>query len=138
MGFFARLLGFENYAFDEVFIRKEVILGIIKFAKSNYPKEFSAFLMGRIKSKKLIVEGVIYQNFQSSENSSVITTNLPVLSGRVGTVHSHPGPRNTPSKADIAFFSKYGSVNLIIGKPYTAETVAAYDGRGRRISFNII
>jgi len=138
MGFFTRLLGLEKYAFNEIFIRKEVVFDIIKFAKSNYPKEFSAFLRGRIKSRKLLVEGIIYQNFQSSENSSVITTNLPVLSGRVGTVHSHPGLRNIPSKADLAFFSKYGSINLIIGKPYATETIAAYDGGGRRISFNII
>lgn len=137
MGFLARLLGLEKYAFGRVWIKKKVIEDIINFAKANAPREFSAFLKGRIKDRNLLVDGVIYQNFHSSENSSVITTNLPVFSHRVGTVHSHPTPRNSPSRADLQFFSKYGSINLIIGKPYTAGSIAAYDGSGRRIAFNM-
>ena len=138
MGFFAKLFGMEKYSFGEVLIKRTVVEEIAAFAKANYPKEFSAFLNGRIKDNKLVVEGIIYQNFQSSENSSVITANLPLLSGNIGTVHSHPGPRNLPSRADLQFFSKYGNVNLIIGRPYTAESIAAYDGSGRRIDFNIV
>lgn len=138
MGMLGKLLGLEKYAFEEVQITREVIEEIIKFAKANSPNEFSAFLKGKIRSKKLIVEEIIYQNFKSSENSSVITANLPLISGCVGTVHSHPGPRNTPSRADLHFFSKYGTVNLIIGNPYRAETIAAYDAHGRRISFSIV
>jgi proteasome lid subunit RPN8/RPN11 len=52
----------------------------------------------------------------------------------VGTVHSHPSPDNSPSSADIKFFSKFGGIHLIIAWPYKINTIKAYDNNGNLIS----
>ncbi len=127
---------FNEYAFDQVRISDAVLQDIIDFAKANHPKEFVAFLSGKIIKKTLEVQGLVYQPYVSDENEAVLWTQLPLLSGSVGSVHSHPGNNNRPSNADLKIFSK-GLINISICKPYNRESIAVYDGAGRKLPYGI-
>lgn len=120
-----------------VVIRQEVIENLREFAKANHPREFSAFLGGEIQDKKLIITRLLYQEFHSNENSAIIKQNLPLLSGMIGTVHSHPSPNNSPSLTDYRGFSKQGQVHGILAYPYTEKSFALYDSRGKKVNFKI-
>lgn len=123
--------------YDEVVVLREVVSDIMEIAKSSYPKEFITLLSGEIKNNKLIVNGLVYQVFNPSKDSAFMHLNLPMISGVIGSVHSHPTPVNVPSKADLFFFNKRGYIHLIIGYPFRANNIAAYDSYGRKISFRI-
>ena len=55
----------------------------------------------------------------------------------VGSVHSHPGPSNQPSNADLSFFGKNGYFHMIICRPYSQATIQAYDAFGTPMTFTI-
>lgn len=129
------LKGIPGEKFSRITIKEEVIADIIEFAKANYPREFSALLEGRIKKDTLEIDGIVYQHFRSRRNTAVMQMNLPMLSGVVGSVHSHPGRSTSPSVADYNFFAKTGVVHFIIGYPYTEKTLSSYDYEGNPREF---
>jgi proteasome lid subunit RPN8/RPN11 len=55
-----------------------------------------------------------------------------------GSVHSHPSPNATPSRADIIFFGKNGTTHIIVGYPYNMHSWRAYNGRGEQISLQVV
>ena len=132
-----RVFELDKYEFEKVVIDKEVIDNIVELANQTLPKEFIAFLEGKIKNKLLHIYGLVYQEYFANPSYTVYKFNPPVASNLVGSVHSHPGPSNYPSKADLQSFSKHGMVHLIIKMPYSAENIQAYDLRGNRINFEI-
>ncbi len=134
----SKILGLEKFRYDQVKIEKNVVLGILDFAKENHPREFIMFLEGKVKNKVLTITGLIFQEFIANEDSAMPMIRLPINTNVVGSVHSHPGGSNRPSDADLYFFSKHGYFHLIIKKPYLVQDIAAYDKLGRRIGFEII
>jgi proteasome lid subunit RPN8/RPN11 len=62
----------------------------------------------------------------------------PMVTGTIGSVHSHPGNSALPSNADYQFFSKNGLVHFIIAEPYTEDSMVAYDIVGQPIEYRII
>ncbi len=124
--------------YEEILILKEVVGDIVKLARGSHPREFITLLSGGIKDGKLIVKGLVYQVFHPSKNSAFMRMNLPMISGVVGSVHSHPTPNNAPSHADLVLFNKHGNIHLIIGYPFREENIAAYDSYGRRIRFRVV
>lgn len=133
-----RASGMEEYTFHSVFIERAVIDTISEFAKKAHPNEFSAYLQGKVTNKILYVKGIVYEHYHATENQAVISTNLPLLSEVVGTVHSHPSFNNLPSATDKRGLFTMGLVNLIICQPYTLARVAAYDIAGRPIDFTVV
>jgi proteasome lid subunit RPN8/RPN11 len=127
----------EKYDFDKIIIEKEVIDNIIELANQTLPKEFIAFLEGKTKNKVLRIYGLVYQEYFANPSYTVYKFNPPITSGIVGSVHSHPGASNYPSRADLQSFSKKGMVHLIIRMPYSAENIQAYDKNGNRIRFEV-
>ncbi|MFH1505853.1 MAG: Mov34/MPN/PAD-1 family protein [archaeon] len=130
-----RFIGLEQEV-ESVIITTEVIDNIIELARQAYPNEFIMLLQGSVKNKKLVIESMIFQTYHASHRSTLMRFDLPLLSGAVGSVHSHPGRFNTPSAADLRFFNKHGFVHLIIAQPYTRETIQAYDLYGHKIEFD--
>jgi proteasome lid subunit RPN8/RPN11 len=120
---------------EKVVIKKDVVENIIELAMQAYPKEFIMLLKGSAKGKKLVIDSLIFQTYHASNESTLVRFDLPLMSGSVGSVHSHPGASNRPSGADLRFFNKNGFVHLIIAYPYTRETIQAYDLYGNRIGF---
>jgi proteasome lid subunit RPN8/RPN11 len=135
--FIDRLFGFEKYEFESIVVEKEVIDNIIELAKQTHPKEFVAFLEGKIKDKALTIYGLAYQEYEASTNATWSKINFPVMANIVGSVHSHPGPSNRPSNADLNFFSKRGIVHMIIKMPYRQEDIQGYDLKGDKIVFDV-
>jgi proteasome lid subunit RPN8/RPN11 len=133
-----RFFELDRYDFERVIIDREVIDNIVELAKQTYPKEFIAFLEGKTRKKILRIYGLVYQEYFANPSYTVYKFNPPIISGIVGSVHSHPGPSNHPSAADLHSFSKRGMVHMIIRMPYAAENIQAYDKNGNRISFEVI
>ncbi|MBD3204257.1 hypothetical protein GF327_08235 [Candidatus Woesearchaeota archaeon] len=127
----------KTKTFSRITLKKTVADDITEIAKGSYPKEFIALLKGDVKDDTLAIDGLIYQHFAASPHSASMTFDLPMISGAVGSVHSHPGPRNTPSSADLRFFNKRGFIHLIINYPYKYNNIACYDFEGNRLDFSI-
>ena len=117
---FKKFFELEKYDFDRVIIDREVIDAILELAKMTSPREFIA-----------------YQEYFANEHYTLSRINFPLTSSIVGSIHSHPGPNNNPSRADLHFFSKRGMVHLIIKKPYTEKDIQGYDAHGNKIRFEV-
>ena len=127
----------DDLEFDDVTLSPEVIEEICQFSKDVYPKEFVALLGGEVRKHVLIVDRLIFQPFTNTPYSSHIRLDLPMLSGSVGSVHSHPGPGNMPSKQDLRFFNKIGGVHLIISNPFRKRDIRLYLGDGTSVHYKI-
>ena len=134
-----KLLAPGQQKFSRIRIRKEVAEDIIEFAKGAYPKEFVAALEGEIKDETLTITGLLYHPFRASETSALPDAMIPIpmTSGSIGSVHSHPSGPNTPSRQDLYSFGKTGIVHLIIKKPFRQEDMACYNLRGEPCSFEV-
>lgn len=136
---FSHLLGNDKRNFQEVQIDENIIEEIINIAKESHPNEFAALLEGKIKDHVLKIQGLIFLPGESSNQGAVIQTFMkPLVTGTVGSVHSHPSYNPIPSHADLYFFSKNGVFHLIIAKPYDKYSIRAYDTMGAEIRFKII
>ena len=131
-----KMFDLDKFSFDKVTIEQSVIENIIILARETHPKEFLAFLDGKIVDKTLIITGLLYQEYHSSENSAAPIFHFPDKTF-YGSVHSHPGYNNSPSSADKQFFRKMGIINIIICKPYNPENIRFYNHQGEEIIVNI-
>ncbi len=133
----SKMLG-NNKKFEEVQIDRKVIDEIVKIAINADPKEYVALLSGKIKDNILKITGLIFLPFQASSTSAVMQVfMMPLSTDAVGSVHSHPGPSNRPSNADLTFFGKNGYFHMIICRPYSEFSIASYDAFGNPIPFVI-
>lgn len=128
-------LELDKYVYEKVSIKKDVIDEIITLSKKAYPKEFLAFLDGEVKNKTLTIKSLLYQIYQSSKNAAAPKIDPSLHS--IGTVHSHPSYNNEPSKADLQFFNRQGSIHLIICRPYTEKNIKAYGSNGNIVDFEV-
>ena len=131
-----KLFDLDKHYFNEILIEQDVVDDIIDFADANYPREFVAFFHGTIKDKKLIIDRLVYNEFNSTEGSATPIFHFPDKSF-YGSVHSHPSGRNKPSRADLHFFRKTGIVNAVIGYPFTKDNIRFYDHEGVEINVTI-
>lgn len=131
-----RLFDLDKHYFKEIIIYDTVVEDIIDFAKANHPREFVAFFHGVLKDEKLIIDSLVYNEFRSNEGSATPIFHFPDRSF-YGSIHSHPGHSNRPSRADLHFFHKTGIVNAIICMPYTKESLRFYNHQGEEITVKI-
>ncbi len=117
-------------------IMRPVLELIMAAARENYPNEFS----GQLRAKN----GVIFEltmlpgTLSGRDNALVNLWMLPIDYSVVGSVHSHPSGNIHPSGADLEFFQKFGSVHIIVGRPYTLRTWQAYDHDGEPIGLELV
>ena len=119
-----------------ILIKRDVIETIIEAAKNTYPKEFFA-LLGSTKSSivdELVVVPAIYGYGHTLIRSGLI----PIDFNIVGSVHSHPGSSNMPSKADLNSFANFGRIHLIIAWPFNMDTIEVYDINGEKLAWRVI
>lgn len=116
-------------------IKKETVESIITAARKVYPHEFISMLGGR---DDLIEELVVLPAEFGDDFSTIRFDLAPFDKTIIGTVHSHPDKDNRPSGADLEVFRKTGQVHIIIGYPYTLNTMKAFDGKGRKIGLRVV
>ncbi len=116
-------------------IKSATVDSIIMAARKVYPLEFISMLGG----KGMVIEELVVLPAEFGEDFSTIRLDLaPFDKTIIGTVHSHPGPGNSPSDADLDVFRISGHVHIIIGYPYTLNTMKAFDSRGKRIGLKVV
>lgn len=136
MGFF---LGNQSKKFNEILLDGEVAEEIIQIARQAHPFEFVAMLEGKIKDETLKIDGLVFSAGETSHQGAVINTfMIPISTGTVGSVHSHPGPNASPSTADLQMFAKNGYFHLIIAEPYIEESMIGYNSFGEITRYKII
>ncbi|HIH32540.1 TPA: hypothetical protein HA235_07585 [Candidatus Woesearchaeota archaeon] len=131
-----RIFDLDKHYFNEIVILNSAIDDIMDFAKANHPKEFVAFFHGIIKDSKLIIDSLVYNEFNSDAGSATPIFHFPDKSF-YGSVHSHPSLSNKPSRADVRFFRKTGIVNAIICYPYNQSNIRFYNHDGEEINVKI-
>ncbi|MEA3558620.1 MAG: Mov34/MPN/PAD-1 family protein [Candidatus Thermoplasmatota archaeon] len=124
---------------DEIIYRIDLdaVDEIIQRAKQAYPNEFGAMLRGieHITHIDPVMEGAGNRNsFLFSLYSRFSQRNVD----GEGVVHSHPSGSARPSRADLSMFGRFPGINIIIGYPYTKDSMAAYDRLGNRVDLEII
>ncbi|MEN6329331.1 MAG: Mov34/MPN/PAD-1 family protein [Methanobacteriaceae archaeon] len=137
--FIGYLLGNNKQNFQEVHLDAKIVEEIINIARESHPNEFVALLEGKIKDNVLKIEGLVFLPGETSNQGAVMQTFMkPLITGTVGSVHSHPGYNASPSSADLYFFSKNGLFHLIIAEPYRQDSLRAYDTMGIEIGYKIV
>lgn len=132
-------LGNNDKRFREILMEREVVEEIVQIARESHPFEFAALLEGKVKEGVLKVDGLVFLPGETSNQGAVMKTfMMPLTTGTVGSVHSHPIPSGEPSTADLQFFTKNGLFHLIIAYPYTEDSILAYDTFGEIISYRLI
>jgi len=119
-----------------VAIKKSTLEALLLASKNTYPNEFLAFLSS--KEGKVVDEFVLLPAVYGKSFSSVRLDLMPLDRGIKGSVHSHPGPSAFPSKGDLRSFKKLGEIHLIIAKPFTLETVKAFDAEGKELEIEVV
>jgi len=130
-----RELGTMFEAGRSIRIQRKLVKKIIDYAKDSYPNEFGAALVG-----KDVLEDLELLYSSQVNRSSVMFSKYDGAGSRItvdGFVHSHPSGAAIPSKADIRSFTMFVT-NLIIGYPFTENSIAAYDRVGNRLEMEIV
>jgi len=122
----------------EVSIGKPLLEALLGFARERHPNEFVLLLRGRVRRSVLAVEGFLVPPFAVAGGSfaEFPAHMLPIDFSIIGTVHSHPSGAPKPSVGDLNNF--YGRIMVILAYPYTAMSVAAFNGQGERIPLRVV
>jgi len=118
-------------------IKKGTIEGLLEAAKNTYPKEFFA-LLGSTRKNNTVDEVIIVPAVYGTHHALVKSGYYPLDFKAVGSVHSHPGPSNKPSKADIHSFPSFGRIHLIISFPFNLENVKAFNIEGKELELGVV
>ena len=100
-------------------------------ARDSLPNEFVAMLRAEegVISELILLPGTL----QGEDSATLMLHMMPIDFSIVGTVHSHPGYSNRPSRQDLEFFRRYGYVHIITCLPFDERSWRAYDARGRHM-----
>jgi proteasome lid subunit RPN8/RPN11 len=117
-------------------IRRKVLRMILEASRDMYPKEFGAILRAEegVITEILLVPGTVSGNRHAIFQLHMLPADFTV----VGTVHSHPSGNFHPSDEDLALFSKFGGLHIIVGYPYDETTWAAWKHSGERLDLQIL
>ncbi len=118
-------------------IKLETLDSILEAARNTYPNEFMS-LLGGDKDTQTIDELVVVPAVFGTTFTLVQSHLIPFDRRIVGSVHSHPSGYAVPSGGDLDSFGSFGIVHLIVGSPYTYETVRAYTLRGKPVKIQAV
>jgi proteasome lid subunit RPN8/RPN11 len=117
-------------------IDRALLTMINRAAQDSLPNEFVAMLRAE---EGVVQELLLLPGTLQGENSALLSLHmLPIDYTIVGTVHSHPGHSNRPSREDLQLFRRYGRVHIITCLPFNERSWKAYDHQGRPIELPIV
>ena len=109
---------------------------ILAAGRDSHPNEFACMLRA---VEGIITEVILVPGTVTGNTSALLRLHmLPIDFTIVGSAHSHPSPDCRPSRQDIGFFAKFGSVNIIAAYPYNMDSWQAYDRDGSPIHLKVI
>ena len=117
-------------------IKRGTLEAVVLAARNTFPNEFLALLSS--KKGKVIDEFVLLPSTYGRTYSSIRIDLLPYDSRVLGSVHSHPGPRASPSRGDLRAFKILGEIHLIIAKPFNFGSVRAFDSAGKEVELEVV
>ncbi|MCG7845250.1 MAG: Mov34/MPN/PAD-1 family protein [Methanomassiliicoccales archaeon] len=117
-------------------IDRSLLEMINQAARDSMPREFMAMLRAEegVVQELLLVPGTL----QGEDSAQIMMHMLPIDYTVVGTVHSHPGFSNRPSRQDLEFFRRYGYVHIITCLPFDEGSWKAYDHQGQGIELPVV
>jgi len=117
-------------------IDRSLLEMINEAARDSLPNEFVAMLRAEegVIQELLLLPGTL----QGEDSATLMMHMMPIDYSVVGTVHSHPGYSNRPSRQDLELFRRYGYVHIITCLPYNEGSWRAYDGLGRRMGLPVV
>lgn len=117
-------------------IKKKTLRMILEASKSSYPEEFGAILRA---TKGAINELILLPGTVQGERSALFKLHmLPIDFTVVGTVHSHPSGVCFPSRADVDLFRRFGWIHIIVCRPYSMSSWAAFDANGEPRELKVV
>lgn len=120
-------------------IPASVVDEIIEYSLSAFPNEFFAFLEGRVDFNEIIIFNLAYYPNDTSQGAvSTVYHMGTYTSNFIGSVHSHPGGENFPSRQDLRTFNKNGVIHFIIKTPYKKENIKCFGLDGKELKFEIV
>ena len=109
-------------------IARETLHLILEASRSSHPLEFIGLLRP---VDDVIGEVLLIPGSEASDRSATLRFDMvPLTSGVVGSVHSHPSQYFKPSSEDLFFFSRHGKYHIIAAYPYTEDSWRCYDAKG--------
>ena len=118
-------------------IKKATLEALLLAARNTYPDEFIAMLSSS-KKNKVIDEYILLPSTYGKTFSNIRLDLLPYDDHAMGIMHSHPSTNAMPSKADKRAFRASGEIHLIIAKPFTLESVNAFDKNGELTALEVV
>jgi proteasome lid subunit RPN8/RPN11 len=117
-------------------IDRHVLEMVNASARESLPNEFVAAMRAEdgVISELLFLPGTM----QGTDNATIMLHMLPIDYSVVGTVHSHPGPSNHWSQADLELFQRFGHTHIITRLPFDMHSWQAYDMQGNRIVLEVV
>src|SRR3970040_1935970 len=117
-------------------ISRKTLRMILEASRDTYPREFGAILRaeGGVITELLLLPGTVSGNRHAIFQLHMLPADFTV----VGTVHSHPSGVFEPSDEDLHLFSKFGGIHIIVGRPYTEDTWAAWTHAGERVALRVV
>jgi proteasome lid subunit RPN8/RPN11 len=109
---------------------KSVFDGVQALARDNHPNEIIVLLRGKRVFEDMIVTEYLIPpfGFGTRNYASFPSHMLPMDMTLIGTAHSHPSGKVTPSVGDHHNF--FGVIMVIVGPPYDQKTIAVYNKQG--------
>ncbi|MCI4371791.1 MAG: Mov34/MPN/PAD-1 family protein [Thermoplasmata archaeon] len=117
-------------------IARKTLRMILEASRDMYPREFGAVLRAE---EGTITELILVPGTVSGKHHAIFQLyTLPTDFAVVGTVHSHPSGVFEPSEADLALFSHFSGIHIIVGYPYREDTWAAWTNKGERAVLKVV
>jgi len=117
-------------------IKRETVDLILEVSKESFPNEFAGILRCE---KGVITEIMLLPGTISGSRSALLRLHmLPIDYTVAGTVHSHPGESDHPSRGDLQLFGKFGYVHIITKVPYGRNCWKAWDLDGNPYHLEVL
>ena len=130
------LIYINGMALNEIFIKKELLDGILALCRDHHPREILGLL--RI-DKGIVTEFILPPGALTSNSSGVFfPSRIPLDPSLEGTIHSHPSGSLNPSLQDLNDIFKKKRFHFIVGYPYDFSKIKCFDKKGNELNIKII
>jgi len=121
-----------------VLLKRDILETIIEAAWNAHPRETLFLLRGSLHKGEAVVEELLVPPLANYGYgfTSFPSFMLPFDPSIIGSAHSHPSGSLRPSVEDLNL--AYGAILIIIAYPYGEDRIAAYNGRGNRLTLKLV